>query len=225
MIKKIAAVAAAGALALALAGCSGGSESGSGDQTQAEEKAPKAVEEVVLVDSGWSAENGYIMYGVVLENKSDKIAEFPTVQITGKDAEGNVISSEDMVLSEIQPGETVAYGGQSGNGTAPSSVEFTVLEPDFVSNGMYPAASYELSEVNAVDSGYGMWDFVGQITNTSETDVDGVAVSVLLYKDGRIVAGYTGFVDSLTAGMTQSFSAVGYDVPEFDECKAYAMVW
>lgn len=225
MLKKMAAVSAAAALALTMAGCSGGSEPGSSDQTSAKEEAPKAVEEVVLVDSGWSAENGYIMYGVVLENKSAKVAEFPTVQITGKDTEGNVVSSEDMVLSEIQPGETVAYGGQSGNGTAPSSVEFTVLKPDFVSSGMYPVASYELTEVNAVDSGYGMWDFVGQITNTSETDVDGVAVSVLLYKDGKIVAGYTAFVDSLTAGMTQSFNAMGYDVPDFDECKAYAMAW
>lgn len=224
-MKKLLALVAASAFALCLFGCGGGSESSSGEQAPAKQDAPATVDEVVLVDSGWSAENGYIMYGIVLENKSDKIAEFPTVQITGRDADGKVISSDDMVLSAIQPGETVAFGSQAGNGNAPATVEFTVLEPDFVSNSMYTAATYELTEVNAVDAGYGMWDFVGEITNTSETDVDSVAVSVLLYKEGAIVAGYTAFVDNLNAGMTQSFEAMGYDVPDFDECKAYALVW
>lgn len=222
MLKKLVGVGAVIALSLCLFGCSGGAESSGGTEKQ---DAPSSVDEVVLVDSGWSAENGYIMYGFVLENKSDKIAQFPTVQVTGKDADGKVISSDDQVLSEIQPGETVAFGSQAGNGTAPATVEFTVLKPDFVSSGMYEDAAFELTEVNAVDAGYGMWDFVGQVTNTSDVDVDCVAVSVLLYKEGAIVAGYTTYVDALTAGMTQSFEAMGYDVPDFDECKAYALVW
>lgn len=63
---------------------------------------------------------------LALTNKGDDLAE-STVQIVGKRADGKVISSDDEVFFDIQPGEIVAFSGQVGNGTAPDAVDFTVL--------------------------------------------------------------------------------------------------
>ena len=53
---------------------------------------------------------------------------------------------------------------------------------------------------------YGMIDFVGEIKNLTDADVDSVCVNVLLRDaGGAIVAGYSGYVDNLAAGATTSF--------------------
>lgn len=224
MKKKILAAVVATALCAIMVGCSGGSDGEPAKDSQKQD-AQAANDEVVLVDSGWSATNGYIMYGVVLENKSDKTAEFPTVQITAKDASGAIISSDDAVLCDIQPGQKVAFGSQAGNGEAPASVEFSLIKADFTKNPMNEPCSYQLDGVSDRKDSYGGVDWVGQITNTSENDADMVNVSVILYKDGAIVGGYSGYVDALSAGMTQSFDVMGYDVPEYDAYETYAMTW
>lgn len=224
MKKKALAAIVATALCALMVGCSGGSD---GDATKDAPKqdAPAKKDEVVLVDSGWSESNGYIMYGVILENKSDKTAEFPSVQITSKDESGAILSSDDAVLFEIQPGQTVAFGSQAGNGEAPATVEFALISADFTRNPMNKPCSYQIDGVSDRKDSYGGVDWVGQITNTSENDADMVCVSVILYKDGAIVGGYSGFVDSLAAGMTQSFEVMGYGVPEYDSYETYAMTW
>lgn len=224
MKKKVLAAIVATALCALMVGCSGGSGGEPAKDSQKQD-APAKKDEVVLVDSGWSESNGYIMYGVVLENKSDKTAEFPTVQITSKDASGAILSSDDAVLYEIQPGQKVAFGSQAGNGTQPASVEFSFIKSDFTSSPMSKPCAYQLDGVSAREDGYGGVNWVGQITNTSENDADMVNVSVILYKDGAIVGGYSGYVDALSAGMTQSFEVMGYGVPAHDSFETYAMTW
>lgn len=125
-MRKLLALMVAGTCALCLFGCGNGSNPASSDQP-AKQDAPASANQVVVYDSAWSADGGYIEYDLVLENKGDDLAESTTVQIVGKSADGKVISSDDEVFFDIQPGEIVAFSGQVGNGTAPDAVEFTVL--------------------------------------------------------------------------------------------------
>lgn len=85
---------------------------------------------------------------------------------------------------------------------------------------------YELTGVSAQDNGYGMIDFVGEIKNLTDADVDSVCVNVLLRDaGGAIVAGYSGYVDNLAAGATTSFEVMGYDVPEYATIEAWGQSW
>ena len=165
------------------------------------------------METGWSAENDYIHYGAIIENQGGQAALFPTIKVTGKDASGNVVSSDEQTLMIIYPGQKLAWGGQAGNGTAPDSVEFEVsTKSSNWIDGDPVDQQYELTGVSAQDNGYGMIDFVGEIKNLTDADVDSVCVNVLLRDaGGAIVAGYSGYVDNLAAGATTSFEVMGYD--------------
>lgn len=227
MKKTIIATAAAFALCATLVGCGSGESAPaeSADAPEAQQVEQKEEGEVVLVESGWSAEDGYIMFGIVLENTGSQAAEFPTVQITAKDESGAIISSDDVVLSVIAPGEKVAFGSQAGNGTAPATVEFSVIDADFTDKPLTQPATFSIEGANEQADEYGWVTWVGQIANTSEVDCGMVNVSVILRNGGAIVGGYSGYVDNLKADMTQSFEVDGYSVPEHDSFETYAMAW
>ena len=232
-MKKLIALGAAAVLAVTLVGCSGGGEDkpSSGDPSVSEPAAganePAKENKLAIVETGWSAENDYIHYGAIIENQGGQAALFPTIKVTGKDASGNVVSSDEQTLMIIYPGQKLAWGGQAGNGTAPDSVDFEVsTKSSNWIDGDPVDQQYELTGVSAQDNGYGMIDFVGEIKNLTDADVDSVCVNVLLRDaGGAIVAGYSGYVDNLAAGATTSFEVMGYDVPEYATIEAWGQSW
>ncbi|WP_139653470.1 hypothetical protein [Raoultibacter phocaeensis] len=236
IVTRIALIGCGAVLALTLAACSSEGEAAS-EPNASEADRPSAGEaaeavqhnEVVIVESGWSADDqGYIHYGIVLENRGKQSAQFPAVTITGKDADGNVVSSDEQVLMELHPGQTASWGGQAGTGTAPETVEFnvSVSERNWIDSPS-DATAFEISGTTAQDSGFGTVNFVGEIANLHESaDYDSVAVSVLLRDEaGAIVAGYTGFARNLTAGSTTSFDVFGYGIPAYATFEVTAQPW
>lgn len=229
-MKKMAAAAACLALTLALAGCGGGdapAQDGGGEPLAEGQTAQQEAEnEVVIVESGWNAEGGYIHYGLLLKNEGAQVAEFPTYQVTARDESGALISSDEQTLFAIQPGQTVACAFQAGNGTAPASVEFTFVDADFTDNPMGDPVTYQIEGANEVTDNYGGASWVGEITNTSEYDCDSTNVCVIVRNGGAIVGGYSSYVDDLKAGGTLAFEVEAYsDVPEHDSFEVYAMAW
>lgn len=233
-MKRIVALGAAAALAATLAGCASPSgqepaDSAPSASEQQADQAPAQENKLTVVDSGWSAdEQGYVHYGIIIKNEGAQGALFPVIKVTGKDADGAVISSDEQTLMEINPGQELAWGGQAGNGTAPATVEFELSVGS--SNWQDADAAepmFEVSGLSAQDSGYGTVNFVGEITSLlTDTDMDQVAVSIILRNgDGAIVGGYTGFADNLAAGATTSFDVLGYGVPEYVDFEAWAQPW
>lgn len=240
IIQKASLVGCTAVLALAVAGCSSGSETegqsdaaGAPGQTESAQgsagQREEAKNEVVVVESGWSVDDqGYVHYGIVLENEGDMAAMFPAVKITGKDADGNVVSSDEQILMGLKPGQRVAWAGQAGTGTAPATVEFGVN----VSESSWQKAeaaedAFEISGTTAQESGFGTVNFVGEITSLLEDeDLGMVAVSVLLRDgSGAIVGGYSGFVNNLAAGSTTSFDVLGYGIPAYETFEVFAQSW
>lgn len=232
-MKRIVALGAAAALAATLAGCASPSgqepaDSAPNASEQQASQAPAQENKLTVVDSGWSAdEQGYVHYGIIIKNEGAQGALFPVIKVTGKDADGAVISSDEQTLMEINPGQELAWGGQAGNGTAPATVEFELSVGS--SNWQDADAAepmFEVSGLSAQDSGYGTVNFVGEVTNLTDADRDQAAVVVLLRDEaGGIVGGYTSFVSNVPAGGTTSFDVLGYGVPAYDAIEGSAQPW
>lgn len=232
-MKRIVALGAAAALAATLAGCASPSgqepvDSAPSTSEQQANQAPAQENKLSVVDSGWSAdEQGYVHYGIIIKNEGAQGALFPVIKVTGKDADGAVISSDEQTLMEINPGQELAWGGQAGNGTAPATVEFELSVGS--SNWQDADAAepmFEVSGLSAQDSGYGTVNFVGEVTSLTDADVDQAAIVVLLRDEaGAIVGGYTSFVSNVSAGGTTSFDVLGYGVPAYETIEGSAQPW
>ncbi len=232
-MKRIVALGAAAALAATLAGCASPSgqepaDSAPSASEQQANQAPAQENKLTVVDSGWSAdEQGYVHYGIIIKNEGAQGALFPVIKVTGKNADGAVISSDEQTLMEINPGQELAWGGQAGNGTAPATVEFELSVGS--SNWQDADAAepmFEVSGLSAQDSGYGTVNFVGEVTNLTDADVDQAAIVVLLRDGaGAIVSGYTSFASNVPAGGITSFDVLGYGVPAYETIEGSAQPW
>lgn len=238
-MKKLAIVLMGAALSLCLFGCGGG-----GTQFGASKSEPKSTEPAVekteekgtpepleLIESGWSAgESGYVHYGVGLKNpNTDFEAQFPTIKVTGKDAEGKILFSDEQVLNFMLPGAEYYYGGQAGDGIAPETVEFSlsVSNRNWIENDKQSMEIYTIGNTNEVVGDYGNYSYTGEITANEEwPDVESAMVNAILRdSSGTIIAGYFGFTDISKAGETSVFDISAYDVPEHSSYEIHAQPW
>lgn len=187
-----------------------------------------------IVESGWSVDSGgYVNYAFALRNNStDLTVEYPTVTITGRSSDGTVVFSQDQVLGVIYPGQTIWWASPAGNGTAPDSVEFAVVEPD--SYNVRTAAGnptvYSFSNLSEAKGGFGLVSFTGDVTLEREGDEEfgmgSVAIIVVLRDgDGKVVCGSSAFVDNPSPGSSRSFEVSYFNPPDYASYEVYALTW
>lgn len=229
--------ATGGIAVLTLAGCSSDNESSENsnqsDQmvNEVEDTSPS---DLVITESGWSSdENGYTYYGLGIQNPNDGFeAQYPKITISGKDADGNILFAENQTLFIIFPNETVYFGFQAGNGVAPSSVEFSITDCQWVDSEGLPENLFNISETTETDSGYGIVSFAGNITCNADVDTDKApqfgqtAVTVILRNDsGQIIYGMSTFIDTPVKDVATPFEISAYSVPEHSSYEIYAQLW
>lgn len=188
--------------------------------------------ELSIVESGWSAdEDGYVYFGIGLKNSNGSAAiAFPTVKIYGYDANGNVIFTDEKIYSAIEPGQTVYFGDQTGNGTAPARVEFKAVKPSGVAlTAATEAPTYKIFDNGESDGADGMHSFLAKLKlQSAPSDFDKTQVflsAILRDEQGRIVAGYDEFIDCPAVGSTVPVSIDVYNPPEHASCDIYAAQW
>lgn len=188
--------------------------------------------ELSIVESGWSAdEDGYVYFGIGLKNSNGSAAiAFPTVKIYGYDANGNVIFTDEKIYSAIEPGQTVYFGDQTGNGTAPARVEFKAVKPSGVAlTAATEAPTYKIFDNGESDGADGMHSFLAKLKlQSAPSDFDKTQVflsAILRDEQGRIVAGYDEFTDCPAVGSTVPVSIDVYNPPEHASCDIYAAQW
>ena len=188
--------------------------------------------ELSIVESGWSAgEGGYVYFGIGLKNSNGSAAiAFPTVKIYGYDANGNVIFTDEKIYSAIEPGQTVYFGDQTGNGTAPARVEFKAVKPSGVAlDTPTEAPTYKIFDNGESDGADGMHSFSAKLKlQSAPSDFDKTQVflsAILRDKQGRIVAGYDEFTDCPAVGSTVPVSVDVQNPPEYTSCDIYAAQW
>ena len=185
-----------------------------------------------IVESGWSvSEHGYVHFGIGLKNSDGSAAiAFPTITIYGYDADGNLIFTDEKTYSAIEPGQTVYFGDQTGNGTAPARVEFEAVTPSGVALATATEApTYELFDSAESAGADGMYSFSAKLklqSAPSGFDKTQVFLSAILRdKQGNIVAGYNNFCDCPAVGSTVPVSVDANNPPEHASCDIYVAQW
>lgn len=163
-----------------------------------------------ITDAGFDVSYGYLYFSAVIHNNNAENAIlFPTVRVTARDAQGNLMGTEDQVLNLIYPGQDCQWAGMAYFEVAeePSVVEFKALPPDeysIVAPAALEHAEYSPLEIEGV--GKNGTRFLGEVYNANDYDIDQVAVVVMFRDDaGSLLAGDATFIDSVRAGRKTPF--------------------
>ena len=163
-----------------------------------------------ITDAGFDVSYGYLYFSAVIHNNNAENAIlFPTVRVTARDAQGNLMGTEDQVLNLIYPGQDCQWAGMAYFEVAeePSVVEFEALPPDeysIVAPAALEHAEYSPLEIEGV--GKNGTRFLGEVYNANDYDIDQVAVVVMFRDDaGSLLAGDATFIDSVRAGRKTPF--------------------
>lgn len=186
-----------------------------------------------LVETGWSVDSsGYVHYGFGLKNTSEDVRiQLPAIDIVGRADDGSVLFSQTQVLFDSFAGQTTYYGGQTGNGEAPASVDFKLVEPeDYNVQRNGSGMAFTVSNTSVRTDNIGNIVFTGEVT-TETDEVSGLysgdlAVSVILRDaNGTIVYGDTTFIKRPGKSEAQTFEITVFDAPSYDSYEVYAQVW
>lgn len=189
-----------------------------------------------IVESGWWAEDmGYVWYGFAPHNASDTVrVDMPEIVITGRDASGSVVFTQEQVLCSIMPGETQYFGGMAGNGIVPESVAFEVAPPMdyFLRSTTGTPARYEVRDVHTALDQLGGTIVTGEIALMEEgvdcfEDTMGDVAAILILRDGQgsIVYGSATFVNAPALGSSVAFQFQEYQIPEYATIEVHAISW
>lgn len=188
--------------------------------------------EFSIAESGWSVgEHGYVHFGIGLKNSDGPAAiAFPTIKIYGYDADDNLIFTDEKTYSAIEPGQTVYFGDQTGNGTAPARVEFETVTPSGVALATATEAPvYKIFDNTESAGADGTQSFLAKLKlQSAPSDFDKTQVflsAILRDKQGNIVAGYNSFCDCPAVGSTAPVSIDVNNPPTHASCDMYAAQW
>lgn len=204
------------------------------------EKEEKDEGELEIVESGYTvmAPNSigdiYLTYAITIKNNNKKMAvEFPSITVTGRSESGSILFSEEQTLGTILPGDSVSWGDDAVDckGETPASVDIKVEGGDFVKpersiNNTVPSSDFAIENLSEVPSDFD-YAVTGEITNNSDTDYDSVAVTVILKNQGKVMGGFTGYADNLSAGKQSAFDISSFmsDLPAHDSIEVVAQGW
>ena len=204
------------------------------------EKEEEDQGELEIVESGYTvmAPNSigdiYLTYAVTIKNNNKKMAvDFPVISVTGRSESGSILFSEEQTLGTILPGDTVSWANDviDCKGETPASVDIKVEGGDFVKpaqsiNNTVPSSDFAIENLSEVPGDFD-YAVTGEITNNSDTDYDSVAVTVILKNQGKVVGGFTGYADNLSAGKQSAFDISSFmsDLPAHDSIEVVAQGW
>lgn len=192
----------------------------------------KDVEAPIILDAGWIMSNGFVEYAFEIKNPNEDVGiEFPSIKMTARDESGAILASEEQVLFFIAPGDTLAFGGQMDcNDQTPSEIEFVGQTPEdynLVTNieGHFKSTDFDIFNASVQGD-----KITGEITNNTDNSLSSGCITAL-FKDseGKIVAGFSEFINSLNSGETTSFEinmmASSEAIPEYAQIIVTAQEW
>ncbi|MDX6739708.1 FxLYD domain-containing protein [Actinocorallia sp. A-T 12471] len=184
------------------------------------EPDPGKLVQFTVAETGWTAEASewvpgeyWIRWATVLHNPNTLYwCELPTVQVTVRDEYGNVIGSEEQVLTVLPPRTRIGWAGLlEVNGNRPHSLEITPRPADWYPTQAKPEDFPPFAYENvAMELPEGACEVTGEIRNPYAEAVEEVAL-VALFRDGRgtLIGGDMSFVQGLPAHGTVPFKIEG----------------
>ena len=202
------------------------------DDEPASGDAPAAVADLEIVESGWSVDaQGYVHYAVGLRNNGDATIDNPGYTVTGRNESGRVVFSEEQRVFAVPAGETVYFGALAGNGTAPASVDFSLMNI----SGDQVKPNMDVPVFSVIDAGVikGVLDgfsVVGEIRTDHAGDESigmGEILVVVVFRDENedIVYGELTFVGRPAEGKSTSFEINVFNDIDYATYEVYAQAW
>lgn len=185
-----------------------------------------------IVESGWSVDSqGYVHYAVGLRNNGDATIDNPGYTVTGRDESGGVVFSDEQRVFAVPAGETVYFGSLTGNGTAPTSVDFSLMGVD--QDQIRPEMDvpvFSVLDAGIVEGALGGFSVVGEIETEHAGDesigMGDVLVAVFLRDaGGNIVYGALTFVERPDEGDSTSFEINVVDDVDYATYEVYTQAW
>lgn len=179
----------------------------------------------VIAEEGWWAKDGYVHFGVMIENPNDDLAACAiklTVHLTDK--EGAEISTETFTVPVVGPGETIGFAQQTGTGLVPATATFTLDDKSIqwkAADDYEPAVTIDRFEEE--DKLYFRYEVTGDITNHTADDLTDAHLSIILRNDdGKIIAGYHGAAYRIKPDRTKDFLVTLHSAPSHASLEVYA---
>ena len=184
-----------------------------------------------IIDYGYviSEDKESLYYTVIMENThKEKSVNYPKFIASAYDSSGKEITSFEMTLSFIGPDDTVGFTSILNiKGNIPDKIDFVVTTTDdefVVSDRMSNTKTFAFENIREVKR-EGNQIFELDIVNNSDTEYDAIALTVVLKKDGKIVAGHTSYPNNIKANDSTFYEAPTYTDIEYDEYVIYAQPW
>ena len=203
------------------------------DDEPAGDNAPAAeAVDLEIVESGWSVDSqGYVHYAVGLRNNGDATIDNPGYTVTGRDESGRVVFSDKQRVFAVPAGETVYFGSLTGNGTAPTSVDFSLMGVD--QDQIRPEMDvpvFSVLDAGIVEGTLGGFSVVGEIETEHAGDEsigmgDALVAVVLRDAGGNIVYGALTFVGRPDEGESTSFEINVADDVDYATYEVYTQAW
>ncbi len=242
MLKRVLGLMMAGVLAIGLFGCSNSSNTSSESKennNSTEQAQSEEPQDLVLADSNYVISQGYVEYALEIQNpNANYAADFVTVTVTSKHADGSIGFSDEWVVSNILPGSTSYWASQAGDGDTVESdnVEISLSVSDYNWNKTdqtMPADLYTFDNVTVAPGQFGALAAKGEITlneGFSFGTTDGgspMLVCILKDANGSIVTGFSGYMNSdLTIGTPSVFDIDSmFDAVDYTTAEMHANMW
>ena len=229
-------------LAFGLFGCSNSSNSTSEpreNNNSTEQAKSNEPQDLVLVDSNYVLSHGYVEYALEIQNPNEDLAaDFVTVTVTSKHADGSIGFSDEWVVSDILPGSTSYWASQAGDGDTIESdtveISLSVSERNWnKTDQTMPADLYTFDNVTVAPGQFSGLTAKGEITLNEDFSIgtrDGkspMLVCILKDANGSIIAGFSGYMNSdLTVGTPSVFDIDSmFDAVDYATAEMYANMW
>lgn len=169
---------------------------------------------ISVTEYGFVPVNGFYYYSVILHNNMhDMAVQYPEIRITARDNEGGLISVDSQVMNVIYPDQDLVWAGLGGSvDVTPASIDVEFVEPTdnwhVVNPSRLEHSEYIPLEIKSARIKQDNWfpSIIGEIYNPNSYDLSMVAVTVVFRdSEGNMLAGDTGYINSLKARKTAAF--------------------
>lgn len=195
--------------------------------------------ELKLVDYGWylpsnkfGSDTIYMRFCAIIHNpNTELVANFPKVNVTIKNGDGTILTTDSQTGSCVMPEDTVTIIGSTSvpvvNLSEDTQITFDVECDNFgIDSFGEGLKTTDFAVENVSEQEGDKLSITGEITNNTEKEVDMVNLSIVLRKEGQIVYMDNTYVDNLAPGKPKAFEVSQYDeYPEHDTIDVSVQEW
>lgn len=215
------------------------SSSSTGTASFSVEKKNEEKKALELIECGWYIEPNlsgsdtvYVDFCGLIHNPNIELtANYPKINVTVKNGEGNILATESQVGNCIMPEDTITLVGMmslsASNITEDTQIFFDIECSDFTSamaDNRPKTTDFVIENVSEQKGS--MYSITGEVTNRTSETVDMINLTIILRKEGKIVYMESSFMDNLQPEKAKAFEVNRFsEWPEHDTIAVSAQVW